>query len=293
MRTRTGVGEPRNLRHHSANDRFKARWKARVASSTILAVAAHAALFMASPSWEAPRLTPDDAGPATFLEVWRVAPATTAPAGGGPGVPASPVVEAPDPTEADEPGLAEGPHTAGTGLDDFSAALQARLLRRGFPRPTVTEPEVEPDEVLAMEEVSPVREGADSGGADAAITDLVSAPDPDSLDLNRLSALRPELAIMAPSAWVLIRNPTEVETFLRRSYRRGRLDPDARGSVGVTLWIDERGSVEWAEISRSSGLPELDEIALALFNEVVAFRPAREQGAFVSRSVTFSVNFPW
>ena len=102
-----------------------------------------------------------------------------------------------------------------------------------------------------------------------------------------------QLALLAPEVWVLVRNPTEVEAFLRRSYRRGTLDPSATGSVSVTLWIDERGSVEFAEISKSSGRPTLDEFALALFNEVVVFRPAREYGVSVSRSVTFSVDFPW
>ena len=70
-------------------------------------------------------------------------------------------------------------------------------------------------------------------------------------------------------------------------------DPEASGLVDVAVWIDEWGSVEWAEISRSSGLQELDEIALALFNEVASFRPARDQGVRVSMSVIFSVPFPW
>jgi TonB family protein len=61
----------------------------------------------------------------------------------------------------------------------------------------------------------------------------------------------------------------------------------------VTLWIDERGSVEWAEVSQSSGDRELDEFALSVFNEVAVFRPAREEGVRVSRSVSFALNFPW
>jgi TonB family protein len=51
--------------------------------------------------------------------------------------------------------------------------------------------------------------------------------------------------------------------------------------------------VAWAEISKSSGREDLDELALALFNEVADFRPAREEGVSVSRSVTFALNFPW
>jgi hypothetical protein len=37
----------------------------------------------------------------------------------------------------------------------------------------------------------------------------------------------------------------------------------------------------------------MDEIALALFNEVTAFRPALDDGVRVSMSVIFSVAFPW
>jgi TonB family protein len=98
---------------------------------------------------------------------------------------------------------------------------------------------------------------------------------------------------MIPSMWILLRNPTQVENFLRRSYGRWTLDPDEPGSVTVTVWIDTRGSVEWAEVSRSSGRPNLDEAALALFNEVAAFRPARHEGVSISGSATFALLFPW
>jgi hypothetical protein len=37
----------------------------------------------------------------------------------------------------------------------------------------------------------------------------------------------------------------------------------------------------------------MDQVALALFSEVAAFRPARDQGVAVPRSVIFSVRFPW
>jgi TonB family protein len=87
-----------------------------------------------------------------------------------------------------------------------------------------------------------------------------------------------------------------VEAYLRRTYREGRLDPTVRGTVSITLWIDQQGAVEWAEVSQSSGRTDLDEVALALFNEVADFRAARDRGQTVSRSVTFStfsLNFPW
>ena len=57
--------------------------------------------------------------------------------------------------------------------------------------------------------------------------------------------------------------------------------------------MDGSGGVEWAETSQSSGRQDLDEIALALFNEVVAFRSARDRGVPVPVSAIFSLDFPW
>jgi len=59
------------------------------------------------------------------------------------------------------------------------------------------------------------------------------------------------------------------------------------------VWIDDRGSVEWSEVSKSSGRVDMDEAALALFSDIASFRPARDQGVRVSMSVIFSVEFPW
>ena len=56
---------------------------------------------------------------------------------------------------------------------------------------------------------------------------------------------------------------------------------------------DAGGTVEWSEVTRSSGDAEMDEVALALFNQVASFRPGRNQGVRVSMSVIFSVAFPW
>ncbi len=80
---------------------------------------------------------------------------------------------------------------------------------------------------------------------------------------------------------------------MRESFTRQELSPGVSGSVSVVLFIDEKGSVEWAEISQSSGISGVDDIFLTLFNEVVAFRPARNQGVLVPRSAIFSVRFPW
>jgi TonB family protein len=147
--------------------------------------------------------------------------------------------------------------------------------------------DVEPEPMEPVEVEAPTIE------TDVTTVELADLPASDSLALGRLSGLRPELAFMTASAWVLIRNQEEVEAYLRRTYREGRLDPAVRGTVSVTLWIDQQGSVEWAEVSQSSGRTDLDEVALALFNEVADFRAARDRGQTVSRSVTFSLNFPW
>lgn len=111
------------------------------------------------------------------------------------------------------------------------------------------------------------------------------------LDLERLSALRPELALTSPSSWILVRNPGEVGEFLERRFGRPGGSERPRGTMSVAIWIDERGSVEWAEINRSSGDPELDGSALELFERVVSFSPAREDGFRVPTAVIFWLSF--
>ena len=125
---------------------------------------------------------------------------------------------------------------------------------------------------------------------DATTEDLALLLETSPLDLSRLSAVRPQIVLPGTSAWILIRNPAEVDRYM--NYANGE-NPEVEGLVDVAVWIDEWGSVEWAEISRSSGRQEMDEIALALFNEVASFRPARDRGVRVSLSAIFSVPFPW
>jgi TonB family protein len=181
-------------------------------------------------------------------------------------------------------------------LSDVDAALRQRLIGGSAPVPTIVEQ-------TGLNETPSDASGDSSGDAQPGIPerDLSTADFPDfsdlpggnPMDLDRLTALRPELSLSMPSFWVLIRNPIEVEQFIQRSYRSGDLARGADGSVSVALWIDESGSVEWAEISQSSGRPDLDRVALALFSEVAEFRPARDEGVAVPRSVIFSVRFPW
>ena len=288
--------EPKEGRSRSANDRFKSGSRVRVAISTMIAVGLHAAAFVFSPWWNAEPLAHDPAQPTYMDWAWMSASLGESSSGriAPPSAPAAGETEQED-TEAGPEERSRGDD--GTGLDALEQGLRERILRRASPSPTLAElEEAEPEpEIERLEEdrVDARDEAATTIDAQAGTTDALSALESGDLDLDRLSALQPDLALVTPSAWVLIRNPTEVEAFLRRTYRTGALDPAVTGSVGITLWIDERGSVEWAEISRSSGRSDLDEVALELFNEVVAFRPARERGVTVSRSVTFSVTFPW
>lgn len=267
----------------SANDRFKARWNRRVAGSTGIGAALHVALFLLA-GWTMVR--PD---PAPSLLRGRslqlVSTETGVSEGAGePSDPAEPQPEAED-TPADG-GDDDATRTGAVGArGDAADARLERLRDRAALVPRIVE--------RATAREGPARAATTRAEADPEIGGAASTPDlsilpaTDSLELDRLASLRPELAIVMPSAWVLLRNPAEIEAYLRRS------DEDAVGSVNVTLWIDQRGSVEWAEISKSSGRPDLDELALAVFNEVAVFRPAREEGVSVSRSVTFALNFPW
>jgi TonB family protein len=59
------------------------------------------------------------------------------------------------------------------------------------------------------------------------------------------------------------------------------------------MWIDDRGSVEWAEVHESSGNLDLDDIALTVFNEVVEFRPPRGPGGAQPMAVLISIGFPF
>ena len=114
------------------------------------------------------------------------------------------------------------------------------------------------------------------------------------IDLGRLSAVRPELVLAAPSAWVLLRNPREVEQFLLRSYRRGVIDRADAGSVSVALWIDNRGAVR---VGRDQRVERTVPASIASrSNSSPTLRPSvrhGKRGVTVPRSVIFSLRFPW
>lgn len=283
----------------TANERFRVRWRRQLTWSIGAAVAVHAAAFAGAGrlTLSFPVLKLDTLVEVDGLQLLSFGDDAT-PAAMSLATPVGGIVEATSEDASPASTLGAG----GSSMDDdaLRAALGDRLQRRGgtrLARAPQSEGAPETREVVVHPDASPAGDGEDDdpaiGADDPTTAELSELPEPDSMSLDRLSGLEPELALMSASAWVLIRNQQEVEAYLRRGYRDGELDASEVGTVSVTLWIDRQGSVEWAEISKTSGYPKLDEYALALFNEVADFRAAREQGVSVSRSVTFSLNFPW
>lgn len=282
--------EHREWQQTNANARLKAGWNDRLAWSIVAAVLLHALVIVVWPSWQTDPVQ-DDQPELELTSIQLVSLREQMAGGMGLGAAAVPVSEVPDSLPS-EPDVRSGGETSELELASLSTEVRERLLRAGGLVPDVVEPEPRAD--ARTEEAGP--EGGDSTnieGEASSTPGLAELPEPGGLDLDRLSAVRPELALLSPSNWVLVRNPNDVERFMERTYRRGELDRSDEGTVRVALWIDERGSVEWAEINESSGRSHMDEVALQLFSEVVAFRPARDQGTPVSRTVVFSLRFPW
>ena len=282
---------PYDPRYKNANEAWKAQWGNRVAWSTMFAVAAHAAAVAFWPAWD-----PSDDWLESDLELLGTAwialyapPSTGAGLGGAP--PALALLVEPDslPSEA-EVGMADG-ETA-LALVGGSQRLRDRLASLGGPVPTIVQfnapsgpPGIGNDPGDSRESIE------DEEAVDPEAEDLALLPEASPLDLSRLSALRPEIVLPGTSAWILIRNPEEVVRYMG-GITSGE-DSEAEGQVDVAVWIDEWGSVEWAELTRSSGREDIDELALALFNEVASFSPARDQGVRVSISAIFTVLIPW
>ena len=287
-------------RYRNANEAWKAQWNNLLAWSTIFAVAAHVGAFVFWPSWANPDswLDPD-------LELlgtaWIALYAPPSSGGGGSGMAAAAlaVVETPDSLPVEEVDAAALIGGAGVVVASVPQGLRERLAGRGAPVPTIVQfgPAFGP--AFGPSSGPP---GLGNDPADDREEVVVEIDDPTaeelallreatSLDLSRLSAVRPQIVLPGTSAWILIRNPAEVDRYMTRvTYR---VDSQIERLVDVAVWIDEWGSVEWAEISRSSGRQEMDEVALALFTEVASFRPARARGIRVSLSAIFSIPFPW
>lgn len=276
----------------SANDRFKARWGSHVAWSTFIAVLLHGALFAFWPAWEVEPTLLGSPQQVTYLMQpgWSL-PLDAAPgAGDEPGVGILVIAE----EDESETGRPSGGGDGEIEAEAVAEMLRNRLLVGGPTFPTVVDLEPAPEESAAEEdETGEDGEPGRTIDSEPVTTDFADLLELSPLDLERLSMVQPEIVLGAFSEWPLVRNPTEVIRFMTGAYESGRVDPTVTGTVSVTVWIDERGSVGYAEIAESSGRPDMDELALTLFNEVVTFRPARRGGIAVPISVTFWVNLPW
>ena len=285
----------------TANDRFKAQWGDRLAWSVVVAVFVHMAGFAFFPGWRLRDLSPQTVFGTQGTEWILLQPPGRVPgmetivaaAVSGAGEDSASAAEL---EEEEETADSDPADFAGPGREGRGGGFLDRLRGRSAPRPALAEPELEVAEPEAPVDVrsdgTPSDDALSIGGS-ASTASLESLPDPDELDLDRLSVLEPELSLTSLSAWVLVRNPDEVMEFMRRSATREGLAEEDFMTVRVTLWIDRTGSVEWSEIMESSGDRRVDEIALELVNEVISFRPAREQGMAVARSAVFSIPFPW
>jgi TonB family protein len=272
---------PGEWRTRTANDVLKSRWGNHLAWSTTAAAALHAALFLWSPRWEPLRPTNDRSLTRAAMEAIALYEAAST-AG------VMPTVTEASSDEPDPIVEASNGDQGSLGFSDWELAGRAEARLEELRRRTSPEPTIVDAETVVSGEDETVRIGGRLSELDFESDEAARA-----LELDRLSAVRPELAFLSPSSWVLIQNPGEVADFMVRRFGTRTLGSDALETVSVSLWIDERGSVEWAEVNRSSGRPEVDELALEFFNEVVSFRPAREQGVRVPVAVIFSLTVPW
>jgi TonB family protein len=238
----------------SANRQWKAGWSRWVVRSTGIAVVAHAVLFIAWPAWKVNyRERP------VIPELVQIKPILTA----GAFDELDEFPAAAPPTEQETEGNPSG------GGAEMEIELADLMLARGDVEPGVVYPILP-----AMGQGRP-------------------GPPAPPLILDQVRGLEVETAIPTSLVWPLIRNPRGVSRFLHRRAIPAGHGSDSETVVSVAMRINDRGGVEWAEVSRSSGSAELDAIALAAFNEVAAFRPARNLGAPVAVGVEISVLFQW
>jgi len=253
----------------TANDLLRRRWREWLKYATVGSIAVHVAVFVFVPPWQWSERFTSPGTQALALEWLPPFDSSVDPAGSAPESQPEEVEDEPDP----ESGV-DGEELA---LADLVDILRDRVPTNFTPVATLPmEGERDPDE-------------RDPTAVD--YSDLLrSLP----IDLDRLATISPELSLStAFPEWPLIRNPSTVVRFLRTGYNRVPGAPNANGSVTVAMWIDDRGSVEWAEVHESSGNTDLDDIALTVFNEVVEFRPPRGPGGAQPVAVLISIGFPF
>ncbi len=286
----------RPLFGQTANDRLKANGSSRLHRSIIGSVLLHAAVVAAWPQMDLTTLdaTGAGAGPIQLVTLGGI-PAPAPMVDRVPAVPVpTPAVETPEassPTSGADDEAEGGDGTPPEGWGGRRAELwRLAGVSAGLAPPTTT-PRDRPAQDADDGEEMETSEGADDERVSirqrTEELEYQQLTEEERLSLERLSALRPELVLSSPSKWLVLRNPDQVATFLRSRLQRQVGEVGVNGSLSVSLWVDERGSVEWAEINRSSGQGTIDETALELFREVVAFRPARENGVRVPVAAIF------
>jgi TonB family protein len=293
----SGAPEHTTYRHlRAANDHFMAEARSRLGWSTLAAISLHLLVFFGLPSWASPLRTFSSELSDQVIE-WVVVSyfpawegAGSAAGSGAEG--AAEVLEVIAAAAEEAPGGGAG-EAQGSGSEpvEISDALREVLLARALV-PTLAEPGlVQPGGSPAEQQGGGDGVRVEAGGSAPVVIDGLA--DADSLALELLSSLRPELVVLNPSNWILIRNPGAIESFMRQRASSISAMTEGRRTTSVALWIDESGSVEWAEVSQSSGRTELDELALELLSEVATFRPARHQGVRVPTTAIFTIHFPW
>ncbi len=250
----------RVLESRMGNREWKTGWSSWVMFSTMIAVVVHLVVFIVIPNWEiVARRAPSG------LRFVQIDPLISV--GGQLGVGDEAVSATPEIEIANlEIEIQEGEGS------DTEADLAALIEIFGLPSPRMS---------------TPLRPQS----ADQAIP-----PPTPPLDLQEVIPLTPRIAFVGPPVVLpVIRNPTVLQSFLRRRYNPVHEGLDHNGYVSVAMWIDERGAVEWTAVSASSGSVVVDDIALAVFNDVALFTPARSEGRRVPVSLVISVPFtsPW
>lgn len=304
------VGTRPGGRPPSANDRLKAAWGRRVGWSMIAAVFVHLSIFLLLPDW-APDELPAYRAPRPLAMEGISSAALSSPGGGH--VPAPvPAGTRPDsaPEEGERRAAGAGAGSAdGAGAETASRSgdLRERLTGADGPTAEVTRrrasatdlapaPEAadpEPDSSTEESQAGDEDDGATSIGGRADTATVASATGERRAGLGRLRDLEADVTAGLGSAFVLLQNHREVASFMRRAGRRNRAVSTAETWVGITVWVDESGTVEWAEVNESSGRESLDEIALTLFEDIAEFAPAREDGERVPQTMIFQISFPW
>lgn len=280
------MGSTTGLHGHytpTANDRLRKRWRRWILHAALTSFAAHGVLFAISPSWR--RLVRDEVDRfrgATQLIAIPSFESSPDPGGEGPEPPAVAAAESePEVVSGGAPG-------SGMGVEDLLDIYRDRLPSTPF---ALAVPIAVVDEECEGEGCG--RRIPQSDGLEALTAERLAELRASQLSLERLAALRPELALSSSYPdWPLLRNPATVVRYILGEYEEVRSFAPS-GSVSVAMWVDEQGEVGWTEIFESSGEPALDDLALSVFRDIVDFRPARRQGTAVPMSVVIAIRFPF